>query len=241
MAICNTVVVSRKDHGCENGDCRKLEERTLDVNSSPDANHTAFDGRTDRSTAHLLANSTQPSELSANGNIQGLCNSALTRSPVKHIHQPKNDQIVDDIGIDSNGFIYEAESPDEAALVKAACRYGYRLISRSPDSVTVYVPSEGEVTFEILHILAFDSTRKRMSVVVRHPTSGSILLYCKGADSAIMSHLTALSYTASSVDSLDTPDAEPRNLVEMTEAHLNGYAKDGLRTLCMARKVCIIN
>lgn len=43
--------------------------------------------------------------------------------------------------------------------------------------------------FEILHVLAFDSTRKRMSVIVRHPLTKEIVLYTKGADSAILSVL----------------------------------------------------
>lgn len=35
---------------------------------------------------------------------------------------------------------YEAESPDELALVKAASTYGCRLIRRSPEKVTVWLP-----------------------------------------------------------------------------------------------------
>ena len=43
--------------------------------------------------------------------------------------------------------------------------------------------------FEVLHVLSFDSTRKRMSVIVRHPLTKEIILYTKGADSAILSVL----------------------------------------------------
>ncbi len=35
---------------------------------------------------------------------------------------------------------YEAESPDELALVKAACTYGCRLLAKSADYVTVWLP-----------------------------------------------------------------------------------------------------
>lgn len=35
---------------------------------------------------------------------------------------------------------YEAESPDELALVKAASTYGCQLTKRSPDKVTVLLP-----------------------------------------------------------------------------------------------------
>lgn len=43
--------------------------------------------------------------------------------------------------------------------------------------------------FEVLHVLGFDSTRKRMSVIVKHPISKEIILYTKGADSAVLSIL----------------------------------------------------
>ena len=51
------------------------------------------------------------------------------------------------------------------------------------------VSAEGEVAFEVLHVLSFDSNRKRMSVIVKHPMSKEIILYTKGADSAVLSIL----------------------------------------------------
>ena len=48
---------------------------------------------------------------------------------------------------------------------------------------------EGEVEMRTLHILPFDSNRKRMSVIVEHPVTHEIILYCKGADSAIFTNL----------------------------------------------------
>ncbi len=41
----------------------------------------------------------------------------------------------------------------------------------------------------MLHVLPFDSVRKRMSVMVEHPINHQIILYTKGADSAIFSNL----------------------------------------------------
>lgn len=41
----------------------------------------------------------------------------------------------------------------------------------------------------MLAVLQFDSTRKRMSIIVRHPLSKEIILFVKGADSAILSVL----------------------------------------------------
>lgn len=81
---------------------------------------------------------------------------------------------------------YEAESPDEAALVHAARAYKCILQSRTPDQVTVDFPGLGSLTFQLLHILPFDSDRKRMSVVVRHPVSNKVVVYTKGADSVMM-------------------------------------------------------
>lgn len=88
---------------------------------------------------------------------------------------------------------YEAESPDEAALVHAAKAYKCILQSRTPDQVTVDFSGLGSLTFQLLHILPFDSVRKRMSVVVRHPVSNQVVVYTKGADSVMMDLLETAS------------------------------------------------
>ena len=72
---------------------------------------------------------------------------------------------------------YQAESPDEAALVAAAREFGFFFFRRT--NTTVLVRESGaDAEFEILNILEFDSTRKRMSVICRAP-EGQIRLYCK--------------------------------------------------------------
>lgn len=76
--------------------------------------------------------------------------------------------------------IFEAESPDELALVDAAYNYGCRLLRRTPTTVTVETPGGGNLSYDIINVLPFDSTRKRMSVIVRHPLTKQIILYCKG-------------------------------------------------------------
>lgn len=88
---------------------------------------------------------------------------------------------------------YEAESPDEAALVYAARAYQCTLQSRTPEQVMVDFATLGPLTFQLLHILPFDSVRKRMSVVVRHPLSNQVVVYTKGADSVIMELLSTAS------------------------------------------------
>ncbi|KAM6313432.1 phospholipid-transporting ATPase VD [Aegotheles albertisi] len=127
---------------------------------------------------------------------------------------------------------YEAESPDEAALVHAARAYKCILQSRTPEQVTVNFTNLGSLTFQLLHILPFDSVRKRMSVVVRHPVSNQVVVYTKGADSVMMDLLK----TASEVGTNDS-EMEQRKIKERTQKHLDDYARRGLRTLCIAKRV----
>ncbi|XP_074912745.1 phospholipid-transporting ATPase VB isoform X1 [Buteo buteo] len=128
-------------------------------------------------------------------------------------------------------FCYEAESPDEAALVYAAQAYSFTLVSRTPEQVTVRLPQGTLLTFDILYTLGFDSVRKRMSVVVRHPLTKAIVVYTKGADSVIMDLLEDSSKAEISAEK------RMKRIKEKTQKHLDYYARDGLRTLCIAKKV----
>ncbi|XP_049918303.1 probable phospholipid-transporting ATPase VD isoform X2 [Epinephelus moara] len=127
-------------------------------------------------------------------------------------------------------LLYEAESPDEAALVHAAQAYRCTLRGRSAESLLVDLPGLGSLAVQLLHILPFDSNRKKMSVVVRHPLTGQVVVYTKGADSAIM-------------DLTETPKGAEQaqeiysHIREQTQKHLDSYAREGLRTLCIAKKV----
>ena len=76
---------------------------------------------------------------------------------------------------------YEAESPDESALVVAAKVMGFFCYKRTNTAIYVREGMPGQhqdVEFEVLNILEFDSTRKRMSTIVRSP-EGKIMLFCK--------------------------------------------------------------
>ncbi|NXQ85276.1 AT10A ATPase, partial [Nyctibius grandis] len=125
---------------------------------------------------------------------------------------------------------YEAESPDEAALVYAARAYNCSLVGRLSDQVSVELPHLGTLSFEVLHTLGFDSVRKRMSVVVRHPLTDEINVYTKGADSVIMDLLLPCS-------SDDPRGKHQKKIQSKTQNYLNLYAVDGLRTLCIAKRV----
>uniref|UniRef100_A0A4W5PKQ9 Phospholipid-transporting ATPase n=1 Tax=Hucho hucho TaxID=62062 RepID=A0A4W5PKQ9_9TELE len=127
-------------------------------------------------------------------------------------------------------LIYEAESPDEAALVHAARAYRCTLQGRSLESLLVELPGMGSLAVRLLHILPFDSTRKRMSVVVRHPLTNQVVVYTKGADSVIMD-------LAESPKGAEQSDGRQGHIREQTQKHLDNYAREGLRTLCVAKKV----
>ncbi|XP_050428508.1 phospholipid-transporting ATPase ID [Adelges cooleyi] len=115
-----------------------------------------------------------------------------------------------------NGVLkYQAQSPDESALVSAARNFGVVFMERTPNSVTVEVMGEVKV-HELLCILDFNNIRRRMSVVFRE--NGKIRLYCKGADSVIYERL----------------ERGDDDLKALTLQHLNEFAGDGLRTLCCA-------
>jgi len=73
--------------------------------------------------------------------------------------------------------IYHAASPDERALVYGAKRLGYVFETRTPNFVVIQALDVTE-KYEILNVLEFTSTRKRMSVIARTP-EGKIKLYCK--------------------------------------------------------------
>lgn len=87
---------------------------------------------------------------------------------------------------------FQASSPDELALVKAAKELGYVVVHRNSQSITLRVDDDegdGEnLTYQILDVIEFSSARKRMSIVLRYP-DGRINVMCKGADSAILPRL----------------------------------------------------
>ena len=112
---------------------------------------------------------------------------------------------------------YQAASPDEGALVEGAVMLGYTFVARKPRAVSILVDGE-EYEYELLAVCEFNSTRKRMSTIFRCP-DGKIRCYCKGADTVILERLGK-----------DNP------VVEATLQHLEDYATEGLRTLCLAMR-----
>uniref|UniRef100_A0A3Q2D0S6 Phospholipid-transporting ATPase n=1 Tax=Cyprinodon variegatus TaxID=28743 RepID=A0A3Q2D0S6_CYPVA len=107
-------------------------------------------------------------------------------------------------GYSSNHMEYYASSPDEKALVEATKRYSIMTLK-------LFTPS----LYKLLHVLEFDPNRRRMSVILQTPSGNIILLFTKGAESAILPFST---------------DGE----IEKTRLHVDEFALKGLRTLVVA-------
>ncbi|XP_055894088.1 phospholipid-transporting ATPase VB-like [Biomphalaria glabrata] len=201
MAICNTVVVSylHSDNMDDSGFVPNLDMPKSDFKLPP---------------AHNKIVSGTVSSLSVSDCSDHMSEGSVTGSSF--------------LSDGSQKMHYEAESPDELALVKAANTYGCKLLKRSPGKVKVLLPGQAEeAEFEVLNVLPFDANRKRMSVIVRHPTSREIILYVKGADSCIMNVL----------HKKYEENEEYKHQLESTKEYLESYALRGLRTLCMAKRV----
>ncbi|KAI9056142.1 hypothetical protein LZ554_001070 [Drepanopeziza brunnea f. sp. 'monogermtubi'] len=114
---------------------------------------------------------------------------------------------------------FKAQSPDEAALVATARDVGFTVLGNSTDGIRLNIQGEDK-SFKVLNTLEFNSTRKRMSAIIRMPDN-RIILYCKGADSMIYSRLKP---------------GEQSELRRTTAEHLEMFAREGLRTLCIAQR-----
>ena len=127
--------------------------------------------------------------------------------------------------IDKNKGVYNAASPDELALVEGAKMQGFTFIGRETDNVIVVSdPSRNEFRFKVLNVLEFNSTRKRMSIIVQNQQTGHIELYSKGADSIMEKLLRRTGY------------AEDEKQLDTTKAFIDNYSRDGLRTLMLTKK-----
>ena len=125
---------------------------------------------------------------------------------------------------ETGALTYKAQSPDEEALVHAAAAVGYIFRGRDHDVLHLQTPFSDELEhYQLVNILEFTSTRKRMSVIVKKLDDGDdrLFLLTKGADNVIYERLK--------------PGGE--DLKKTTEEHLDLFASQGLRTLTLAYKV----
>ncbi|KAK9271574.1 hypothetical protein L1049_001935 [Liquidambar formosana] len=129
---------------------------------------------------------------------------------------------IPDVNINTGEITYEAESPDEAAFVIAARELGFEFFERTQTSIWLHEldhrsGKKVDRIYELLDVLEFSSSRKRMSVIVRNPEN-QLLLLCKGADSVMFERLSK----------------DGRLFEAQTKEHIKTYAEAGLRTLVIA-------
>ncbi|KAG1259632.1 hypothetical protein G6F68_007980 [Rhizopus microsporus] len=191
--------------------CNEMEFRQCSIAGLSYASHPDPDKRpTSDDDAHGQFSFEQLEEHLQTSQHKHIINEFLTSLMTCHTVIPETE----------NGtIIYQASSPDESALVKGASEvFGYKFVARRPHSIHC-IRKGTEEEYQILNVCEFNSTRKRMSVVLRGP-DGKIKLYCKGADTVILERLAKGS----------------NPFVSATLSHLEDYACEGLRTLCFAMR-----
>ncbi|KAI6183428.1 Phospholipid-transporting ATPase [Aphelenchoides bicaudatus] len=229
MCVCNTVMVrhTQKEDRVEEG---YFEDNAFNVGNS------AFFVPVEASQTNTSIATPQTAELTPSGSTRQFTfapTELLKRiGSLSKIFQKRQVMAKAVANIDPTAN-FDAESPDELALVKAADAYGFTLSFRSNTEIRVRLPStqtpsspnhptifEDEIELEVLKVLPFDSNRKRMSIVVK--IEDQILLLCKGADEQV-------------IPNLDPTQNDPA-LLQKTKQILEDYGRTGLRTLCMAMK-----
>ena len=115
---------------------------------------------------------------------------------------------------------YQGPSPDEVALADAARRLGFEFVGRTRSTVALSIQGH-PVVHDLLNVLEFSSERARMSVIARAP-DGTIRLYAKGSDAALLPRLR---------QGMDA------RLLASTHDNLNSFSVQGLRTLLLASRV----
>ncbi|CAA7271006.1 unnamed protein product [Cyclocybe aegerita] len=189
----------------------------LGLGSSPEIVHPVSEGTPTFIDSVLLediqdtAVNSQPSAFSSNINnfftVLSLCHTALAAT---------NPQ--------TGAIEYKAQSPDEAALVKAAADAGFAFLGKDKEVLSLWTPRSADIErYELLDILEFTSARKRMSVVLRrlNAESNDLLLLTKGADNVIFERL----------------QLGEEAMKQETERHLSEFANSGLRTLTLAYRM----
>jgi phospholipid-transporting ATPase len=172
--------------------------RNLDISQYPTVSNVDFQ---DKAFVDILDDPTHRDHQTIHEYLLflGLCHTIIT--------QKKGDEIV-----------YNAASPDEFALVNFARFMGYEFRGIDEFNNMVIRIKGKEVKYKLHHVLEFNSTRKRMSVILEDP-QGNIKLLCKGADSIILKRMRH-----------DNPHIKPTN------DHLEDFANAGLRTLLLAQR-----
>jgi phospholipid-translocating ATPase len=116
---------------------------------------------------------------------------------------------------DDGSITYQASSPDEVAIVRWTESVGLTLSSRERTGMELKGPAGQILAFEVLEIFPFTSETKRMGIVIRDVSTGEVTFYEKGAD-VVMARIVQQN--------------------DWLEEECGNMAREGLRTLVMARK-----
>ncbi|KAM0747769.1 phospholipid-translocating P-type ATPase [Meredithblackwellia eburnea MCA 4105] len=116
---------------------------------------------------------------------------------------------------EDKSITYQASSPDEVAIVRWTESVGLTLTARDRTSMVLTTAAGQEFSFEILEVFPFTSESKRMGIVIRDLQTNEITFYQKGAD-VVMAKIVAYN--------------------DWLEEECGNMAREGLRTLVMARK-----
>jgi phospholipid-transporting ATPase len=113
---------------------------------------------------------------------------------------------------------YSVSSPDELALVSFAKACGYSFEGTDDENIMTIRVGDNTLKYQLLHVLEFNSTRKRMSVILKDP-QGKIILFTKGADSIVLARVK-----------------KSNKYIPETFKNLGSFGDEGLRTLVYAKK-----
>ncbi|KAF8636096.1 hypothetical protein AX17_003801 [Amanita inopinata Kibby_2008] len=116
---------------------------------------------------------------------------------------------------DDGTVTYQASSPDEVAIVTWTQSVGLTLVFRDRTHIELQDPTGSRIKFDVLDIFPFTSESKRMGIIVKDVQTGEISFLQKGAD-VVMAKIVQ------------------RN--DWLEEETGNMAREGLRTLVMARK-----
>lgn len=142
--------------------------------------------------------------------LLALCHTVRVDHP--EMHQTGAAYVYSHTGME---YEYQSSSPDEKAFVEACRRYA--IIFHGLKDGMLEITFKGKMKrYQQLHVLEFDPTRKRMSVIIKNE-EGEVYLLCKGAESAIL-------------------DRVIEGEKQITLQHVNEFATYGLRTLVLAQR-----
>ncbi|AEO66487.1 uncharacterized protein THITE_2114616 [Thermothielavioides terrestris NRRL 8126] len=136
---------------------------------------------------------------------------------------------------------FQAASPDELALVRAAQELGFLVVQRTSQTVTLRISGGGghsDRTYQILDVIEFSSKRKRMSIIVRCP-DGSIWLLTKGADSVIVPRLRMADLAAQKAKELRQSLEFEHQLLRKSEAREPRNSFGGRPSLTIRRSLAL--